>query len=426
MDVTRKTLAPGVELIAVGTDKFKTGLLSVSLVTPLDVKTATANALVGEVLYRGSEKYPDMEALSAAEDELYGAGISPLVRQKGERQCVSLVGSFIDDAYALDGKPVLEPAAALMGEILLHPAAENGVFRKDYVKSEGANLADLIRAQVNEKRSWAIHRLIEVMCEGEAYAVDKYGFAAEAETMEPEPLWARYQALLREAEVVFYYGGSAPLERVEGAIHAAFAPLLTPRERKGAVCQVQARPKAGVRTHTDRLDVTQGQLALGLRTGGVNVRSEDYPALMVCNALYGGTASSKLFLNVREKLSLCYSVSSLLDKLKGLMVVSAGVEPANFQVAREEMLTQLKSVQDGDFTDDELQAAKLALVSSLRTMLDSHDRMEDFWLTQTVAGIGEGPERLMEQVEAATREAVQAAANKLELDTVYRLTGEEG
>lgn len=426
MNVTQINLAEGVDLIAVSTNKFKTSLFSVSLVVPLQEETATANALVGDVLYRGSEKYPDMEALSAATDDLYGTSLSPIVRQKGESQCISLIASMIDDRFSLDGTPILEGVTQLMGEILLHPATENGVFLKEYVESEGGNLADLIRSQINEKRGWSIHRVTEIMCQGEAYALDKYGSAEEAETMTPEALWERYQALLSEAKVVFYYGGAAEPATVEEAVRSAFAPLITPRPGTEPQCQVIASPKQeDVREETERMDVTQGKLALGFRTGGVDVNSEDYPALLVCNAIYGATASSKLFMNVREKLSLCYFAGSLLDKLKGLMVVSSGVEFANFQVARDEILLQLEHMRTGEFSDEDLVVGRNAVISSLRTLMDSQGRMEDFWFTQTIAGRLDSPEELMDRLMTVDRDQVIAVAKKIQLDTIYYLTGEE-
>lgn len=423
MDVTQKEFSPGVSLTAVSTDKFKTGTLSVSLAVPLRKETVTATALLCDVLYRGSEKYPDIAAISAAEDELYGLSLSPAVRQRGETQCVSLVGSFIDDRYALDGQPVLEGTAALMGELLLRPAVEDGVFRADYVKSEGANLADLIRSQVNDKRTWALHRLVEVMCEGEPYALDKYGFADEAEQIGSADLWAQYQSLLKNARVIFCYVGAAPLERVEAAIRACFGPLLTPRTGVLPGCLVVSAPRGEVREQTDRLDVTQGKLALGLRTGGIDLRSPEYPALLVCNAVYGATPSSKLFMNVREKLSLCYYASSMVNKYKGVMVISSGVEFSRFRDARDEILTQLDKMRAGDFTDEELHAGKQALTSGFRTLLDSQGQLEDFWFSQAIAGADESPEELSARVESVSREQVTGAAQKLRLDTVYYLTG---
>ena len=319
-----KRLADGVELAAAQTDKFKTGLLSVTLTIPLSADTATCGALIPEVLYRGNKNYPDMEKLSAATDALYGASLNTGVRRRGESQCVSALCGFIVDRYALDGSAVLEPVAALAGEVLLNPDTRDGVFRGEYVESEGANLADRIQAQMNDKRGWAVIRLIQEMCAGEAFAVDKLGDAGEARAMTPERLWAAYQSLLSSAKVTFYYGGSAPLERVEDVVRRCFAPLLTGRTAP-VDCQVVPEPQGPVRTVVDAMDVTQGKLAMGFRTGGITMGSGEFPALLVCNTLYGGSANSKLFVNVREKMSLCYYASSMLDKIKGLMLVSSGV-----------------------------------------------------------------------------------------------------
>lgn len=425
MEQYRKSLAEGVELIATRTEQFKTGLFSVTLAAPLRRETATANALIAEVLYRGSRLHPDMEQISAATDRLYGASLGPAVRQRGESQCISFLCSFIDDRYALDGTAVLEPAVDLMGELLLDPLTENGVFCREYVTGEGANLADQIRARVNDKRGWSLFRLVQEMCAGENYALDKLGDADEAQSMTPEALWAHYQALLREARVTFYYGGSAGVERVEGAVARAFRPLLTGRSAP-VDCQVVARPAGPVREVTDVMDVTQGKLALGFRTGGITMTHPDFPALLVCNALYGGTAHSKLFLNVREKLSLCYFASSMLDKLKGVMVVSSGVEFRDFQRARDEILAQLDAIRAGDITGEELTAAVRAVVNGLRGRKDSQGQMEDDCLARIIGGDElDGDGRLIGQVEQVTAEQVSAVARRIELDTVYYLTGKE-
>ena len=426
MEQQCKQLADGVELLVNRTDKFKTGLLSATLTVPLRREDATAGALIPEVLYRGSRSCPDMERLSAATDALYGASLGTGVRQRGESQCISFLCSVIDDRYALDGSAVLEPAAGLMGEVLLDPAAENGVFRRDYVKGEGANLADRIRARVNDKRSWSIFRLVQEMCAGEAYAVDKLGDAEEALSVSPEGLWADYQALLGRAKVTFYYGGSAQPERVEETVRRAFAPLI--RGRNAPVeCAVPREPSGPVRTVTDEMDVTQGKLAMGFRTGGVTMDSPDYPALLVCNALYGGSANSRLFLNVREKLSLCYYASSLIDKLKGLLVVSSGVEFGDFDRAQEAILAQLDELRAGRFTDEERNAAIRTVVNGLRGRLDSQGQMEDDCVTKLICGVrpDDGAE-LIRSVERVTAEDIAQAAQRIRLDTVYRLTGKEG
>ena len=425
MEQQKKKLADAVELMVNRTDKFKTGLLSVTLTVPLRRETATAVALIPEVLYRGSRNYPDIERLSAAADALYGASLGPAVRQRGESQCVSFLCSVIDDCFALDGSAVLEPAAALMGEVLLDPAVENGLFRPDYVKGEGANLADRIRARVNDKRSWSIFRLVQEMCAGEAFAVDKLGDADEAVSMTPDRLWADYQRLLSQGKVTFYYGGSAHPDRIEETVRRAFAPLMAGRTAP-VECEVLPEPKGPVRTVTDAMDVTQGKLALGFRTGGVTAASPDYPALLVCNALYGGSVNSRLFLNVREKMSLCYYASSMIDKLKGLMVVSSGVEFADFDRAQEAILAQLEELRQGKIGGEELNAAIRSVVNRLKGRLDSQSQMEEDCVTKLICG--QAPDdgsALIRAVERVSAEQVARMAGQIRLDTVYRLTGKE-
>ena len=423
-ELTRSELFPGVHLTAVHTEKFKSCVLGASFLAPLDRTTAACNALVPSVLRRGTQEHPDMESLSAALDELYGGSIEPVVRTRGETQCVGFLGSFLDDAYTLDGSAILEKAADLLGELLLRPCTEQGVFCSDYTDSERQNLIDRIRAQVNDKRSYALLRLKREMCAGEPFGVDRLGDESSAQAITPESLWARYQDLLRTAPIELYYCGSAKPERVADALRAALSQLPTDGVRtplpRPAAKEAPAQPREVV----ESLDVTQGKLTMGLRTGST-VWSEDYPALLLANAIFGGTTTSRLFLHVREKLSLCYYASSQLEKLKGVMLVSSGVEFDKVGEARAEILAQLEACRKGAFEDWELEGARRSVVSALHSAMDAQARLEDFWLGQAVAGLTEDPEALARRVEEVTREQVVAAFSSLQLDTIYFLKGRE-
>lgn len=423
--VKRRELFPGVWLRAVHTDKFKSAYLSVTLMSPLDPETAGANALIPSVLRRGTAVHPDMESLSAALDGLYGGAIEPAVRKKGETQCVGFAASFLDDAYALEGEQILEPAAALLGEVLLKPYTQNGVFSPDYTAGEKANLLDRIRGQINDKRTYATHRLTQLMCGEEAFGVDKLGDEAHVEAITPASLWQRYQQLLREAAVEVYYCGSAQPDRVEAAMRSALAGLPVNGDRLDPDCEVRISAGPEPRVVEEAMDVTQGKLAMGFRTGGLTCWEEDYPALVLCNAIFGGTTLSKLFLNVREKLSLCYYASSVLEKMKGLVLVSSGIEFDKYQQARDEILAQLDNIRSGKIEDWELEGARRTVISGHLATLDDQARQEEFWLGQAAAGLDETAEELAARFEAVTREQVMEAARKLELDTIYFLKGKE-
>ena len=423
MKVTRIELQPGVWLTAVQTKKFKSSVLGAQFLTSLTAEDASRNALIPMVLRRGTAQHPDMESLSAALDELYGGSLEPMVRKKGETQCVGFVGSFLDDAYTLNKEQVLEPAAALLAELVGKPYTKDGAFCPDYTKQEKANLIDRIKAQVNDKRQYAQIRVVAEMCGEEPFGVDKLGSQEAVEAITPETLWAGYQDLLKSARVELYYCGSADAERVQ----AAFGPLvdLLPEGKRAELARPakQKAPKKPRRVE-EALDVTQGKLAMGFRTN-CDAWDERYPALMLVNAIYGGTTTSKLFMNVREKLSLCYYASSGLMKYKDVMLVSSGVEFDKVGQAEAEILSQLYKCQSGDFTDDELEWARRSVVSTLRTTLDTQGRLEDYWLGQSAAGLTDGPDQVAQKVEAVTRAQAVEAAQDLTLDTVYFLKGRE-
>ncbi|MEG2958496.1 MAG: insulinase family protein [Oscillospiraceae bacterium] len=426
MEVTERILLPGVTLTAVQTHKFKSAVLSLTLFAPLNAETAALNALIPSVLRRGTAKYPDMQALSAVLDDLYGGSIEPMVRKKGETQCVGFVSSFLDDAYTPDGSKILEPAAALLGDLLLRPVTEQGKFQTEYVAQERENLIARIEGQKNDKRHYSITRLTQLMCEGEHYAVDAYGDGEQAAKITPESLWAQYQTLLAQSELNLYYCGSANIDRVAAALTEALRELPRDSDLDFADCEVRCnRGTAEPRVFTDEMDVAQGKLSMGFRTGGICIGTKGFPALLVLNDLYGGSTNSKLFLNVREKLSLCYYASSMLEKIKGLMIVSSGVEFSNFDKARDEILAQFGACQAGNITEEELAAARRSVVSELRATLDGQGRLENHYLTFTVGENCLDPETLAAQVEGVTMEQVVAVAQQMELDSIYYLTGKE-
>ena len=204
-------------------------------------------------------------------------------------------------------------------------------------------------------------------CAGKSLGVDKLGDVAHVEAITPQSLWERYQTLLVTAQIELYYCGSAEPERVEQAMRKALAGLPQARKRLCPECEVALHGGAEPRYVEERLDVTQGKLAMGFRTGGITCWEEDYPALTVLNALFGGTTMSRLFLNVREKLSLCYYASSTLEKMKGLLLVSSGIEFDKYDTAREEILAQLESIRRGEIEDWELEGTRSILVNGHRS-----------------------------------------------------------
>lgn len=425
MTIKRKELLPGVHLRAIQTNKFRSSYFSIVFNTPLKEETAALNTLIPYVLRQGTINHPDMQSMSAALDELYGGAIEPVVRKRGETQSIGFVCSFLDDAYTLDQSRIVEPATQLLVDVLFCPVIEDGAFSTDFVFREKINLIQKIRGQMNNKRGYANQRLSQIMCDQEAFGVERLGTEERVVEITPESLWDHYLNLLATAEIEIYFCGSASYERVEWAVNLLLSGLPLRGEVENCSCDVRITAPETPRYVEQAMDVSQGKLAMGFRTGGVTAWEEDYAALSMANAIFGGTSMSKLFMNVREKLSLCYYASSSIERMKGIMFVSSGIEFEKFEEAKAEILEQLECVKRGEISSEELEGARRILVGSLRSVPDGQGQLEDFWLAQSVAGLETDTEDLISKLEAVTLDEVVAVANKLQLDTVYFLKGLE-
>ena len=415
----RTEILPGVYLTAVQSDKFKTGCFSLNLLRPMKKEEAAANALIPSVLLRGSETCPDIASISAKLDELYGASVGTLVRKKGEVQLVGFYCDYVQDEYV--DEPVFAPLMAFLAELLLNPRLENGAFPEAVVDSEKLNLENAMLSRINDKRTYAASQLIRTMCAGQPYGIPRIGEPEDLKNITAKSLYAHYRDLLATSRVELFYMGSLSPEAVTKVLQAALAEL--PRAEVfvpvGTTPAPQARP---VQEKTERLDVTQGKLSLGFFTD-ITAKDPRYPALVLAATVFGGGATSKLFTNVREKMSLCYYASASFEKFKGVLSVSSGVEFSKLETAKTEILRQLEACMAGDITDDELESARGYLVSDLKIAMDSPGRLDDYYMGQILLEQDGTMEDLASAIARVTKQEAADAIQALRLDTIYALEG---
>ena len=415
----RTEILPGVYLTAVQSDKFKTGCFSLNLLRPMKKEEAAANALIPSVLLRGSETCPDIASISAKLDELYGASVGTLVRKKGEVQLVGFYCDYVQDEYV--DEPVFAPVMAFLAELLLHPRLENGAFPEAVVDSEKLNLENAMLSRINDKRTYAASQLIRTMCAGQPYGIPRIGEPDDLKNITAKSLYAHYRDLLATSRVELFYMGSLSPAAVTKVLQAALAEL--PRAEVfvpvGTTPAPQARP---VQEKTERLDVTQGKLSLGFFTD-ITAKDPRYPALVLAATVFGGGATSKLFTNVREKMSLCYYASASFEKFKGVLSVSSGVEFSKLETAKTEILRQLEACKAGDITDDELESARGYLVSDLKIAMDSPGRLDDYYMGQILLEQDGTMEDLASAIARVTKQEAADAIQALRLDTIYALEG---
>ena len=391
----RTEILPGVYLTAVQSDKFKTGCFSLNLLRPMKKEEAAANALIPSVLLRGSEHCPDIASISAKLDELYGASI---------------------------GTPVFAPLMAFLAELLLNPRLENGAFPEAVVDSEKLNLENAMLSRINDKRTYAASQLIRTMCAGQPYGIPRIGEPEDLKNITAKSLYAHYRDLLATSRVELFYMGSLSPEAVTKVLQAALAEL--PRAEVFVPVGTTPVPAARrpLQEKTERLDVTQGKLSLGFFTD-ITAKDPRYPALVLAATVFGGGATSKLFTNVREKMSLCYYASASFEKFKGVLSVSSGVEFSKLETAKTEILRQLEACKAGDITDAELESARGYLVSDLKIAMDSPGRLDDYYMGQILLEQDGTMEDLASAIARVTKQEAADAIQALRLDTIYALEG---
>jgi len=413
-------LFPGVTLRACRDTRFKQGCLSIQLVRQMNREEAAMNALLPTVLLRGTRRFPNLRAITEHLDELYGASVSAVVRRVGDYQTTGLYCSFMDDRFALPGDRVLAPIAAFLEEILLDFPMENDAFLSSFVESEKKNLIATIESELNDKRIYAMNRLLRIMCKDDAFGLPRLGEKEQVSAITPETLYAHYQKILRTSPVEIFYVGSADAAYVAELLCPIFhrlsrevAPLLP--QTGFAVCEGS--------DETETLDVSQGKLCMGFTTPITN-RDPAFPAMQVMNTVLGAGMTSKLFVNIREKMSLCYSIGSGYYGTKGILTVSAGIDFDKEDITRQEVLHQLQLCREGQITESELESARQAILSSLRATHDSPSSIEGYYATAALSGMGMTPEEYMTAVKHVTLSDVVDAANSLKLHTTYFLKGE--
>ena len=417
--IETKVLLPGVTLRCFRDDRFKQGCMTLQFVREMKEEEASLNALVPVVLLRGTKSAPDLRAITRRLDDLYGAAVGPVVRRIGNYQTTGLSCGFIADRFAMEGDRVLEPMVEFLGELLLEPVTENGVFRADFVKSEKKNLIATLESQKNNKRAYANEQMLKKMCRKDSFGIPRLGTVATVRKITPETAWEHYKKVLRESRLDIFYVGQADIDTVADAL----MPMLQKMERSYVNLELEKGYIPSRRgNYTERMDVSQGKLSMGFTTD-ITIGLPEFPVMQVLNVLFGGGMTSLLFMNIREKLSLCYDIGSAYHGAKGILTVGAGIDCDKDALVKEKVLEQLDICKKGKFTEEELTAAKQALISSLQGVHDSPGAIENYYATGVLSGLGMTPEEYKKAVAQVTAKQVSAAAKTLKLHTTYFLKG---
>ncbi len=412
-------IAEGVRLCAVQTDRFKTSKLLVTIALPLGGDIA-ARALLPFLLRRSCRAYPDFRSLNGRLDSLYGAALGAGVKKVGEAQVLELSLTAIDDRFALDGGSITAEAAQLMCDLLFDPNLdESGAFPADTVEAEKRLLLERMRSEDDDKRVYAVRRCQEIMCADEAFGCNRYGTEAEILSLTSERVYAAWREALERARIQVTMCAGSGIEQTASLLRARFAGVA----RDVAPIETQFVPAAGaIKSVRETQPLMQGTLVLGFRCG-MTSRDDMDPAISVMADIFGGGTYSRLFSVVREKMSLCYYCRARLDRSKGIMLVSSGIETENEDKAREAILAQLADMCANGCMRETFDASIRSLCDTIRGCTDSPDAICGWYAMQIFRDAFKTPAQRIAEYAAVKPEEIRPAAEKITLDTVFMLAG---
>ncbi len=420
-----KTYEPacGGSLSVYPTDKFKSGLLSVSFVLPIERTGAWKTSLLLSVLRRGTEKYHSLAELNAKLDYLYGTEFSIRNFYRGDRKIVGFTADILNSDCLPEGEDLTEDVLDVMKQILFYPLLdENGLLNARYVESEKKNLCDSIRSLKNNPRGYASERCRNLLYRNEPCGVSSLDAIDEIMAVSATDLTAYWRELITEITPSCFYVGNAAPEALCRALSDAFTSFFSANAPMPSHRPMILRRADEVLRVNEPLSVSQSQLVIGLRTG-ISVLDDNYYICSIFNELLGASPVSKLFMNVREKLSLCYFCSSYYNPYKGTVMIHCGLDRENREAAEGEILAQIDAIAKGDFSDDELEAAKRSMLNAARQIEDSPGSLENFYFSRMLVGRAASLEECRALYETVTREDIIAVAKGISTDVVYFLEG---
>ena len=420
MNCKKINIKDGVNLHIICTDKFKTSLIAVFLTTPLIRENVTKNAIIPMVLRRGSMTLSNIEELNNKLDEMYGADFDCGVDKTGDNQILKFYMESINNKFLPESDDLLKESFDVLSDIIFNPFVNENGFNNDYTNNEKENLKQVILGKKDNKAKYAYDRCIEEMYKDKPFGLYKYGYVEDLESIDNKNLYDYYKKLISECKIDIFISGEID-ENIQEMIKDneniknlnSRTPVYNKKNEKADNIDKE-------KVINEKMEVSQGKLVLGLEVG-INSKESKYPAILY-NAILGGTPTSKMFQNVREKAHLAYVAGSNYIRHKNNVFIRCGIEIENYEKALDLIRIQIEDMKNGNFTDDDLENAKTSIISVIRAIPEEQDNEITYYLGQEIAEYRMEYAEYEENIRNVKKQDIIDIANSIKINTIYFLS----
>ena len=422
MEYITKQIKEGVKVHYIKTDLYKTDLISVFITKKLERESVTTNTLIPAVLSRGSKTMPTQEDISKSLENLYGAEYNSGIDKTGDNHVMKFYIESLNNEFLISQEDILQQSIEKLLQIVFEPLIEDESFKKEYVELEKNKIKQLIESKIDNKDKYATERCVEEVYKGKAYGLYKYGYVEDLDKIDEHNLYDAYKKLISDSKIDIFISGNFDENAVNTMLeNNHIIQQLQPRTPQYIINNetTEKKEKQEIKEVIEQKNVGQGKLVIGLDV--FDNTAENRYILALYNTLLGGSANSKLFQNVREKESLAYSIGSIYIRQKNNVFIKAGINIEDYDKTVQLIKQQLEDMENGNFTEEELEKAKKLIVNGIRAIIDEQETGVTYYLGQELARENITPEQYIEKINNITKQQVQDISGKININTIYFL-----
>ena len=421
MNYIKQNIKPGITFHKINTNKFKTNLFSIFITTKLERENVTKNALLTAILRRGTKKMPTQELISQNLENMFGASFDCGVEKTGDNHIMKFYLESINNEFLPSQENLSKECLDILIDIVFNPYVENGSFKEEYINGEKENLKQIIEGKIDNKAKYASDRCIEEMYKDKPYGLYKYGYIEDLKNINAKDLYEYYLQLIKNAKIDIFVSGDLDNEILNSIKENEIIKNLNERDPK---YNVNKENKVKERVNEPKIikesmQVTQGKLILGLDI--LENKKESKYATSVYNIILGGSANSKMFQNVREKASLAYTAGSIYLRQKDNVFIKCGIDIPNYDKALEIIKQQLEQMKNGDFSENDINNAKLLISSTIGSISETQDAELTYYFSQELSDEFISIEDYINRINSVTKEQILNIANNVQINTIYFL-----
>ena len=401
----------------INTNKFKTIAVKVVFRSPIVRESVTIRNILSDLFMQSTKKYSSKRDLTIKAQDLYAAEVSTTNGRLGNYITTTFHLNVLNDKYTEEGN--FKDAVEFLSEIIFNPDVLDGKFNKEKIDIVKTNCRSNLNSIKEDSANYSLIRMLEELDNDAPSSIRLTGYLEDIDKINENNLYEYYTNMIKSDLVDIFVLGEINEDEVMKMFREFFKLRTLKKVRVPYLLdEKEVRKK---REFNEKQENSQSKLSIACRCNGLTDYERNY-VLTLYNVILGGGSDSKLFKEVREENSLCYTIYSVPNKLDKLLIIQAGIDRNNYEKTVKLIEKALEDMRKGKFDESDISIAREYFLTALEELLESSDRIIDNYLMMELIGT-DTVEVKREMIEKVTKEEIIKVAKKIKLDTIFLLEG---